>query len=550
VTLLHWSRRLLRVFVLATSFPPVLHVYLGIYRLVARLAVRSLRSHPEVQAIYLCRGGARRRPLPLLSDLDFAVVVEGMDELQRQKLRRAHERLARITQLIDPSIEIYDESTLRQLHATRWRSEYQFRFRKGKPTWKLLHGRDYLQLLPELTPDQARNGHFAELQLWWLYFTWLLLKDESGSLDSPFRSSICHKTVRAVLEMTSALAGESDTMGDGARALASVTQRLDDTGRDFVDRLEAIAARRFLFSPDSLVEETKNFLLSFLNDFLGDFGRRPPVGLLRQVSPRIEGPRERWLRAPSDDARLRRLVRHVEMEWGSIHRGAHVVTGCGFEMDELLLMLEVSPDRLPSTRQLRILDQLHTESESYAEEGWRIHIFLLLPNAAFQIDSRDIRTSSVAVLTPFVAPEVFELLGRSAAGGVHRPTTRPIWTRFIEDYFLAEEDRLLEWLQNPALDELREVDFLRFFWKICQLSVLNRSAASGELVYPLTPEMVRRELDRLGASFPERLIPLESGYRESLEARQAGIHSIVPQAITYLKELRELRSKESMAAQP
>jgi predicted nucleotidyltransferase len=79
-------KRLVRSAVFATSFPPFLAAYRGAYGIVARLAVGLFRRYDAVKAIYLCRGSARGAIVPLVSDIDFVLIVEGLDARARADL--------------------------------------------------------------------------------------------------------------------------------------------------------------------------------------------------------------------------------------------------------------------------------------------------------------------------------------------------------------------------------------------------------------------------------------------------------------------------------
>jgi hypothetical protein len=76
------------------------------------------------------------------------------------------------------------------------------------------------------------------------------------------------------------------------------------------------------------------------------------------------------------------------------------------------------------------------------------------------------------------------------------------------------------------------------FWKTAQLTVMQRGISRRELVFPLTPDAVRRALVAEGRPLPDRLQPLADAFAAALDGRRPDVAELVPDAIAYLKEIR------------
>ena len=142
---------------LATSFPPLLQIYRLAYVVVGRLAIRLFRRYDAVKAIYLRRGGARGEILPLVSDIDFALIGDKLGDADREELFDDYNALVRRTTLLDKSLELYEEDEF--FDAYRVNDYARYRFAEGKKTWKLLYGRDYVAELPDLPPGEMSGGY-------------------------------------------------------------------------------------------------------------------------------------------------------------------------------------------------------------------------------------------------------------------------------------------------------------------------------------------------------------------------------------------------------
>ncbi|MDH3691977.1 MAG: hypothetical protein OEU36_21255, partial [Gammaproteobacteria bacterium] len=195
-------KSILRRIVLATAFPPFFQLYRSIYALVIRTAVRMLAAEPTVRAIYLRRGYAKGEWLPGLSDLDFQVIVDGLDNKNQERLLRKYSRFSRLAVLPDEILAIQEGKTLLdQLENPR----KKYRLMEGRATWKLLYGKDYIAELPELAVEDMVSGLHSEIAVWWTIFAWRLLQSKSNQREPITCNSICYKAVAETLKVDLAL---------------------------------------------------------------------------------------------------------------------------------------------------------------------------------------------------------------------------------------------------------------------------------------------------------------------------------------------------------
>ncbi len=529
------AHRLLRRLVLATSVPPLLQAYQGVYRLVTLLALRLFRSYPAIRAVSLSRGSAKGEVVPLVSDIDFLVIHDGLTQGERTELVAAYGRLARRTRLLDVHMQLLDEAWLRRQIAMD--DHFRFRFAEGKATWKLLYGRDYVAELPVPEPAALEPGLIAEIKVWWMLLVWRLLGPRKNSGEPIVRNSICYKAVSEVLKAIDGLARQRLTF-DRAAALRAGKDGLDPTGRALVARLQEHRRRGFRTPDPGIVADTTAFLLTHLDRFYGD-ARTLPAGVTDGQKVRVDAP---FGEVPGGHAVLaaaQALTGALQQLWGDAFRGACLVPSIHFNLDELLLLVTVRPEQPPSFEQLAAAARAHRAQAPAS--GGRLRLFVLLANAAFQLDAEDLEQSWQSILWPPSNPDVFALAARSdrrLTGAPLAGPAPPAGGALIRGFLSSEDTAFGELLNDPAIYKLDTLDFLRVFWKTAQLTVMQRGASPRELLFPLTPDAVRRALATEGRPLPDRLQPLAGAFASALDGRRPDIAELVPDAIAYLKEIR------------
>lgn len=529
-------KRLLRRFVLATSFPPFLQLYRILYQAAAALAVRMFRHYGAVRSIYMRRGGARGDILPLVSDIDFAVITGPMSDADRADLYDEYESLVRRTTVLDKSLELYSEE---EFFRDFERDDYaRFRFTEGKRTWRLVYGRDYVKELPDLSPDELASGLFTEIKVWWALFGWRFFQARKYNDETVTRNNVCFKTVGEVLRMDLALRGKGLAQSR-LEAFEKAVPLLNDSARSFVRLVEGIPKTRYRLRRESLVEETMGFLLGHLDSGCDRFTSHPlasPLGSGEQV---IEYDRSESHRGQREDSLIDRVAGHVRSNWACGIRNVRVTPGAYFNVDELVLFIEPAFDTRPTVGEVTGLNLALREVPSLLRE--RIRIFLLLPHAAFQLDPQDLMKSWQTILVPYCNPDVFELMGRKdslVTGEMTALRQGPARTPLVEHFFRAEKTLFYELLDHPSVYKLCGLDFCRIFWKAAQLVVLNRSAARGSVLYPMTPPAISRALSAEGVAIPGPLLDLDPIYREELRGVERDVGEFIPAAVDYLREIR------------
>ena len=529
------AHRFLRRLVLATSVPPLLQAYQGVYHLVTLLALRLFRSYPAIRAVYLTRGSAKGEVVPLVSDIDFLVIHDGLTPGERLELTAAYGRLARRTRLLDVHMQLLDETWLRRQIAMD--DHFRFRFAEGKATWKLLYGRDYVGELPLPEPAALEPGLIAEIKVWWMLLVWRLLGPRKNSGESIVRNSICYKAVSEVLKAIDGLARQRLTF-DRAAALRAGKEGLGPAGRALVTRLEQHRRRGFRVPDPAIAADTTAFLLTHLDRFYGD-ARTLPAGAADDREVRVDAPFGEVPGGPAVLTAARELTSTLQALWGDTFRGACLVPSIHFNLDELLLLVAVDPDRPPSFELLAAAAGAH-RARAAASAG-RLRLYVLLAHAAFQLDAEDLEQSWQSVLWPPSNPDVFALAGRADRCLTGTPVAAPVAAGggpLIRGFLASEDTAFGELLDNPAIYKLETLDFLRVFWKTAQLAAMSRGAARRELLFPLTPDAVRRALAAQGRPLPDRLGPLADAFAAALDGRRPDVSELVPDAVAYLKEIR------------
>ncbi len=536
---------------LATSFPPFLAVYLGIYRAVTAWALHAIRRHPHVEAVYLRRGGAKGQIVPLVSDIDFAVIGGPFPEEEMRSLRRSYDRVAEITTLLDRTLEIY---TQEELLAVYERNDYfRFRFVEGKATWKLLYSRDGadpVAALPAKGVSDLYGGFANEVKVWWSLFAWRFFHDRKYNAESVTRNSFCFKTMSEILKMDRALTRDDLTF-DRGEALENAMPALPPDEQKLGARLLASAGRGFRGDIPGVLEETHAFLFRHLNDFYTrlrrdhsfagpiDHDACPGRAIGQRVVPANSGvpgaPGARGAGGPRERAHRKALDDWLEAEWGpGASGGTKLAPAAYFNLDEFGYFIPIDPENAPTVAQIAALNRFHETLPP--DLAARFRVYLRTPEAAFQIDTQDLEQSWQSVLTPFNNPDVFEILDGPR-------DDRPAWTRPVAHFFEEEKFLFYELVKKPSIYKLNDRDFLRIFWKTAQLVLLNRTAAEGEVVYAMTTSALEEALKTAGMPLPVELRPLGPAYEAAVRAgdraqdANSSVASLMSEALAWLERI-------------
>ena len=519
---------------MATSVPPFLQFYRLFYTLVIGVAVRRFKKHSSIKAVYLRRGGARRKFIPAVSDLDFGVFVGKMSEPEWKALLRDYAQLAKHTAILDHFLEVYEVETFRE---KVYAPQRQYRFMEGKARWALLYGHDFLADLPHLSVDEMHDGLYVELNIWWTIFAWQQIQEVKYWNETITQNTVCYKAVSEALKMTMAL-GEGHLTFDRAEALARAKLSLTSENRAIVEKLEVVERENFRVPNPGVVEETKQFLLTFLNRFFEKTPKFHANAIKKEVSRRCDCLTGELFFGLEERTHISQLLNHVKERWGPGFMGAYLSTGLSFDLDELLLMLRVDPENLPTIADLRNLHSLH--HEAHPETRSRIHLYLLLPNGAFQVDVDYYQNGRRSILCPSVNPEVFTLIQERAftlVGEPYQALTSPVVTKLEWGFLKERKAQCYDYIQRFCGDNQDPLFLIRGFWKTIQAVLMSRAIKKSEILYPLTLPAIERAMASEGMSLSKELQALSQAYRSCVRGEVPDLMHLAPAAIAFLKKI-------------
>ena len=528
-------RLLIRKVVFATSFPPFISVYRFFYELVIKLTLKVFIRYPKIKAVYLRRGSAKGEIIPLISDIDFAVITNGISEEDRIKLLSGYDKLVKFTTLPDKTLEIYDEQSFFNKYESN--NYFQFRFMEGKQSWKLLFGKDYIAELPDLPIEKMYGGFFTEIKVWWTIFEWRFFNNRKYGNEPVTINNTCYKTVSEILKMNLAL---NENVLEFDRKKALQISRQSFTGKDirFLEKLENISAKNFRSNRSNILNETKDYVLKFLDNFYKEFKSHPYSSSLKEITQKVILLKHEWFLTDEINNHVNKLVDYVKENWSYTYKGSYLVTGVYFNIDEFLFMVQINPLYIPSVQEFAEFNRFHQNINPELKS--RIKLFLLMPDAAFQLDTDDFNKSWQSVLYPPSNPDIFELLNRTEFkldGEDYCRDNSLLWTKPVEHFLSEEKNLFYELLDNPSVYKLNNLDFLRIFWKTLQLVIINRSVKNGEIRYPLTLHAIESALDAECMKLPGELRILHEAYRSELKGEPEDISLLFPHAVDYLKEI-------------
>jgi hypothetical protein len=161
------------------------------------------------------------------------------------------------------------------------------------------------------------------------------------------------------------------------------------------------------------------------------------------------------------------LHQHIDTHWGPKCRGTNLVKSAFWNMEDLLLVIDVDRNLVPTVGDLADLVAVHCRIQG--EQCPRIFLFLRIGSVAFPLTPEIPRDLHRGLLTPATMPDVFLQLGH----------TEVYWTDYTK-WYLSGWRSNEQWPDAPAHKRL-------------QLSVIARSAETGHITYPLTLAALERE---------------------------------------------------------
>jgi hypothetical protein len=490
-------KALLRRLIVATSVPPLIGIYRGIYRLLIRAAVWRLKQAASIQAIYLRRGLAAGEGMPGISDIDLAAVGD-WDAQAQARVTESYERFARWCPLYDPTVGVYSPASIAELFEAD--PFHRHRLVEGQREWKLLFGSDCLSHLGAVSDEDASYGYEAELKLWWTYFArWAYAREQVQ--DPIFLNSLCYKVAAECFRMCCGLSGKP-VPKSRRNAIEEAVAAASGEALDFLTKLRVSAKGRHLRYEGNVVEDTQSYALALLEQ---------SYALLDSCSG--------WREIPGVRIRIDGTpVERQFPEWPGFRVTS--LSGAAFAMDELVLLFEPVSGKPPRASDLQRLARAYTAGLPPGPS--RVSLYLRLPKFCCQVYASDYFRGWQAILSPRFNPDLF-------------PNGQ--WTRPAAEFSRRERQLIAQALDNRTVYKANNLDFLRTFWKFLELAVIEATVQRGEVVFAQTPEAVVREIEQSNLPRAPFLEDFARAYRDELRGSQADIGRHVPAAILYLKNI-------------
>ena len=537
-----WGRLLARVnflvrrIVVVTAHTPLRHFYRAVYRWHIWFAARVARRFPGTRAVYVTRSIAKGDLVIGVSDVDMVMVGEWPEE-EQIRLMRALGTLTAISPLFDSGLwqQVHCVDTLRNL----WETDYFFqsRFDEGRTQWKLIYGEDIVAGLPPIPAARVSGCYYMEARNWWLHLIASIFGSGPTARDSIFCNSIAYKAVIEIAGIARVLRTGSDgVVSTRPASLRSTIEESTNSKRDFLERLERSALNNHLRFAGDIQRESVDFLLPLLDQIHKKLQGMPPFVSVSEF--RVDAPADEVLRMPAVVEHVRRLVAHVKEQWPGYRAASMAPSASSFALDDLMLLIAVDPDRIPSLIQLRELCKLHAGARASLPQ--RVSIYLLLPSGACQLDIVNFTEMWRVMVFPPSAPDLFALMDREEFridGDPASTHSAPVWSRFARDLAIEELN-----VRRSVLSRITpnvfpsSLEIIRNVYRHLQLEVLLSGSPGDVARFALSPAAIERGLQSMGMSDIAITGPLEEAYRRELLGEPSDVRPMVPQILTFLRK--------------
>jgi hypothetical protein len=529
----------LRRFVVATSGTPLRHLYVAIYRAHVTYAVRKLRDLPGIHSIYITGGMALDELEPGISDIDLTVNCEGDDE-QQARVTAALKHLGEQSPLYDTLISQCAQSltALQSLYKSDF--YFQYLFDCGRTRWKLLYGEDVFALLPAVREDRIGGGYYMLLRAYWSHCIKSSFGFSPTATDELFRTSIAYKVVANALNCQAYFEGRTPVSSRKAMMQAALESTTGEE-HNFIQRLIASAASRHLRFEGDIQEEAFHFLMPRLEALHRALSNNSTFQGIAVNGTHIDASANEMLISPRARGFVDEVIARVKQQWTG-YRAAYLVPSLSFFYpDDLVLLLEAHPDRLPTVRQIRDLCRFALDNP--ATRTQRVALFLLLPEAAYQLELVSVIEQWHHTLCPLANPEVFALLSRSefvVDGQPRAETSNPVWTRFANDLINEELGiRRKAFSKVAQAGDVGSLELLRNLWRQLQLEIVERSVAQGFAVLPMTVASIERMLQQFGLPGAAILHRLREAYQSEINGQPVDIRPLLPELMALFAAFTE-----------
>lgn len=528
------GKHLLRRFVVVTAGSPLSHLYRAIYHLHVWYGVRVARKFPGTRAIYLTRSMASGDITIGVSDIDILVVGDWPEE-EHIRLMKSMGVLGAVSPLYDPTLwqQVFQSEQLRHLSETDY--FFQSRFDEGRTKWKLVYGEDVTTSLKPIPPERLGGVYYMEIRVWWLHFITSIFGSGPTARDTIFRNSISYKVVAEMSRISQALqTGVLTPSRPSALNLAS--QDATPEQRGFLDRLRQSALTRHLRFDGDIADESFRFLLPLIDRMHARLLNLPAFEPIADFH--VDADPSEILRTPADLAHAHRLVEHVKAKWPGYRASYLLPSVLFFRLDDMMLLIEADPERLPTVAQVRELCKVHAEGGISLHK--RISPYLLLPHGACQLQLISAHEMWRLVVFPPDTPDVFTLIERPEFridGSSQTKFPAPCWSRFASDLRTQEADVRRSVAAKVTPDMFpSSIEIIRNVYRHLQLEILLRSSAQGRAIFALSPAAIERHLPCTGVSGGVLLGSLREAYMSEMRGETSNVRPLVPELLTLLKQ--------------
>jgi hypothetical protein len=249
---------------------------------------------------------------------------------------------------------------------------------------------------------------------------------------------------------------------------------------------------------------------------------------------------------PPSIAHAQHLTELAKKEWSGLRAVFLMPSVSMFSPDSSSLLFDVDPSNLPSLGAIKHVCAEHFKASTSLPQ--RMAIYLLLPNAAYQLDAKSNLEFFHYTYLPEANPDIF--IGLSSKdyvlyGQPRPPTSNLGWSPFAQELALEElHARRGAYGRFGLNSRPNRIGNLRNFWRFLQLDVIERSQSADEVTLPITVPAIRRELTRLYPEAECDLQTLEKLFYASLQGRAESaseVEEIVQRVFTLLSRADQIR---------
>lgn len=521
----------LRRFVVASSGTPLRYIYYAIYRLHVFYALKALKRFPGIHSIYITGGMAVDEVTPGISDIDLTVNGTWTEQEQTLLIARL-KRLGESSPLYDTLLSQCTQSleTLKSLYATDF--YFQYLFDRGRTRWRRLYGEDVFAMLPPVPETRVGGGYYMELRTWWCYFIKSAFGNGPTATDELFRISIPYKAVAGILMTKAYFDGDRPAMSRRLM-MQRALERSAGLEHSLLERLTASAKSHHRHFDGDIRQETFEYLLLQMERLHAVLGENASFQSTGAQGFHIEGSASEMMISKACREYVTSIVDIVKESWTG-YRSAYLVPCLSFFYpDDLVLLLEVQPDQLPNVSQIRNLCDYALKHGGGLTQ--RVALYLLLPEAAYQLEIVSVVELWHHTLCRQANPEIFALLQRPEFvidGHARSDSPAPYWSRFA-DALVNEEIGI----RRSAIGKVAEapdtssLELLRNLWRHLQLEIAQRSAAYGFVVLAMTLPAMQRMLQHFGIPSGPVFDQLREAYESELNGQRIELAPLMSQVM-------------------